>query len=241
MGTLLKVGDNVRVNFDPHITDYICGGSAIAKYNGQTARISSIISVTERIKAYTLRFRDSSVPPYVFDERALQKLDDPRKIVITTDGKVTKAIYTSGSTVITGESSCDERDTFDYAFGAALALTRCLTEVKALEEASKKSEFLNCKIVITDDGGGKKFERGRIYEIKDGKFNFDFDGDHYILPLKGRLRTLKDLETYFCPFFERAKHNMPFGALSYYGYEVKYVVIGEEGSYGRDQKTNIGR
>lgn len=26
MGTLLKVGDNVRVKFDPHVTDYICGG-----------------------------------------------------------------------------------------------------------------------------------------------------------------------------------------------------------------------
>lgn len=229
MGTLLKVGDNVRVKFDPHITDYICGGSAIAKYNGQTARISSIISVTERIKAYTLKFRDSFIPPYVFDERALRKLDDPRRIVITTDGKVTKATYTSGSTVITGESSCDERDTFDYAFEAALALTRCLTEVKTLEEAEKKSkELLNCKIVITDDGGGKKFKRGGIYEIKDGQFNVDGE----ILPMIGTLRNLKDLETYFSPFWLRAKKNIPLEELSYYGYEVKYIVINEEGSNG---------
>lgn len=229
MGTLLKVGDNVRVKFDPHITDYICGGSAIAKYNGQTARISSIISVTERIKAYTLKFRDSFTPPYAFDERALQKLDDPRRIVITTDGKVTKATYTSGSTVITGESSCDERDTFDYAFGAALALTRCLTEVKTLEEAKKASkELLNCKIVITDDGFGKKFKRGGIYEIKDGQFNVDGE----ILPMIGTLRNLKDLETYFSPFSLRAERNIPLNELSYYGYEVKYVVINEEGSNG---------
>jgi hypothetical protein len=239
MGTLLKVGDNVRVKFDPHITDYICGGSAIAKYNGQIARISSIISVTERIKAYTLKFRDSFIPPYAFDERALQKLDDPRRIVITTDGKVTKATYTSGSTVITGESSCDERDTFDYDFGAALTLTRCLTELKTLtrcltelktlEEAKKESkELLNCKIVITDDGCGKKFKRGGIYEIKDGKFNVDGE----ILPMIGTLRNLKDLETYFSPFWLRAKQNMPLEELSYYGYEVKYIVINEEGSNG---------
>lgn len=229
MGTLLKVGDNVRVKFDPHITDYICGGSAIAKYNGQTARISSIISVTERIKAYTLKFRDSFIPPYAFDERALQKLDDPRRIVITTDGKVTKATYTSGSTVISGESSCDERDTFDYAFRAALALTRCLTEVKTLEEAKKESKkLLNCKIVITDDGCGRIFKKGGIYEIKNGKFVLDGE----IRPIIGEFKDLKDLESYFCPFWRRAEQNIPLDKLSYYGYEVKYVVINEEGSNG---------
>lgn len=149
--------------------------------------------------------------------------------MITTDGKVTKATYTSGSTVITEESSCDERDTFDYAFGAALALTRCLTEVKTLEEAKKESkELLNCKIVIIDDGFGKKFKKGGIYEIKDGQFNVNGE----ILPMIGILRNLKDLETYFSPFRERAEKNIPLDQLSYYGYEVKYVVINEEGSNG---------
>lgn len=60
------------------------------------------------------------------------------------------------------------------------------------------SHTLNCKFLVTEYTDG--LTEGKIYEVKDGKFEDD-DGDKY--PLKDKLCSIDDLKDYFTGNKER--------------------------------------
>lgn len=94
--------------------------------------------------------------------KCLAPLD--KKIVITTDGKVTTAkLYEDGKTVKTATAKCSPEDTFDFGVGAKLALERLTAPEKPKEEPPK---YYNGKVVCVKTDAD--FTVGKVYEIVDG-------------------------------------------------------------------------
>ena len=96
----------------------------------------------------------------------LKKITEPQ-IVIYQNGN--KVIAKDLDTKKTAEARCSPADTFDFAFGARLAIDRLLENEKA------ETKKLNCRFVVIDKGiHAYSVTVGKIYEVKDGKFKNDY-------------------------------------------------------------------
>jgi hypothetical protein len=99
--------------------------------------------------------------------KCLVALDNTDKIVITHDGKTTKATLYHGDTKTVATAKCSPEDTFDFNVGAKLAMER-------LMEAVEPPKYYNGKIVCIDDSLNKGlYTLGKIYEFVDGTFICD--------------------------------------------------------------------
>lgn len=58
----------------------------------------------------------------------------------------------------------------------------------------KKKELYNCKFIVTDFNGALGLTRGKIYELKNGKF---YDDKNHDFPVAAKIYSFKDLEEYF--------------------------------------------
>lgn len=117
-----KVGDQVRVLDGSKIEDYVPGWViGMEKYVGNVYTVACI----RPTGAYQLKNI-----PYVYDERGLERVETPGKIIITTDGKVTTAkLYRHGDITQKAVATRSPDDTFDFAIGAKLALDRLIDAV----------------------------------------------------------------------------------------------------------------
>lgn len=120
-----KVGDRVRV----------LDGSKIEGYAGNwvypmVKYVDNVFTVAKILPSGAYRLKDI---PYVYDERGLERVGNPGKIIITTDGKVTTAkLYRHGEPTQKAVATCSPEDTFEFAFGAKLALSRLIDAVTIL-------------------------------------------------------------------------------------------------------------
>lgn len=117
-----KVGDRVRVLDGSKIEDYAGGWiHDMQEYVGNVYTIAKIYpSDSYRLKEI----------PFVYDERGLERVGNPGKIVITTDGRITTAkLYRHGEPTLKTVATCSPEDTFDFAIGAKLVLERLIDAV----------------------------------------------------------------------------------------------------------------
>ena len=114
-----KVGDRVRV----------LDGSKIEGYAGGWVRpmeeyVGNVYTIAKIRPSGSYRLKDI---PFVYDERGLERAENPGKIVITTDGRITTAkLYQHGEPTLKTVATCSPEDTFDFAIGAKLVLERLI-------------------------------------------------------------------------------------------------------------------
>ena len=125
--------------------------------------------------------------------KGLAPLD--KKIVITTDGKVTTAkLYEDGKNVKTATAKCSPEDTFDFGIGAKLALERLTAAEKPKEQKYniKFNDGDHAKIIARHHGHG--FDIGTIVKLE------KHEDDYFARPENGNGRgwwvTDDELEAY---------------------------------------------
>lgn len=117
-----KVGDRVRV----------LDGSKIECYAGNWVEpmkeyVGNIYTVAKIQPSGSYRLKDI---PFIYDERGLERVVNPGKIIITTDGEITTAkLYRHGEPTLKAVAKCSPEDTFDFATGAKLAFDRLIDAV----------------------------------------------------------------------------------------------------------------
>lgn len=139
-----KIGDKVRILDGSKIENYVGGwGSfAMGALVGKVCTVKDIPFDYYGRLAYHLKENG-----YVWDERGLElverKSDIEKKIVVTTDGTkvVTAKLYEDKKVIKTAIAKCSPEDTFDFDYGATLAVKR-LTECKIDEKINDKDKSL---------------------------------------------------------------------------------------------------
>lgn len=117
-----NVGDQVRV----------LDGSKIEGYHGSWVPdmeeyVGKVYTIAKIHPSGSCRLKDI---PFIYDERGLERVGNPGKIVITTDGRITTAkLYQHGEPTQKAVATCSPEDTFDFATGAKLALDRLIDAV----------------------------------------------------------------------------------------------------------------
>jgi hypothetical protein len=189
-----KIGDRVKIIDGSGIDGYtggwvedmyeLCGEIGIVKTCGKTStrkNYYTLSSVNGKIKSWLM-----------FDERGLKKTYEEKKIIITTDGTITRAALYDGHKLIKeAKAICSKEDVFDFEMGAKIAFER-LTAKPAEPNPKKELKPLNTKIFVID--GYNDFKSGHIYEIKDGKI---IDNDGWKFPLEGIFYNMNDVHEYF--------------------------------------------
>lgn len=120
-----KVGDKVRILDGSKIENYTgCWNTFMKCYVGEVHTIKHVKrDWTDGRVSYKL---DDTI--FAWDERGLELVSEKKqKIVITTDGRITKArLYDNEKLVRQAVASCVTDDKFDFNVGANLAFTRLM-------------------------------------------------------------------------------------------------------------------
>lgn len=130
-------------------------------------------------------------------------LVEEQKVVITTDGRVTKAaMYEGKQRIKVATSTCHPNDEFDFAKGAAIALER-LTDQEC-DKSEKKLKYFTGKVrcIRLDERNAGWLTKGKIYTFVDG-CSVDDVGDR--LPLTGPMTSIEDLNERIYSDFEEVK------------------------------------
>lgn len=200
-----KIGDKVKTHSGRGVANiaYVQGMDA---YCGETAIISNVIKSC----AGTRIFYELMGIPYNWHESLLEAVKNESKVVITTDGTITRAAMYDGHKLIKEAfSTCSKEDAFKFETGAKIAFER-LTAKPAEPKPKKELKPLNTKVFIID--GYDDFKSGHIYEIKDGKI---IDNDGWAFPLDGIFYNMNDVHEYFNGSFS-TKYNAVGEALNGY-------------------------
>lgn len=200
-----KIGDKVKTHSGRGVanTAYVSGMDA---YCGETAIIRNVIKSC----AGTRIFYELMGIPYNWHESLLEAVKNENKVVITTDGTITRAAMYDGHKLIKEAfSTCSKEDAFKFETGAKIAFER-LTAKPAEPKPKKELKPLNTKVFIID--GYDDFKSGHIYEIKDGKI---IDNDGWAFPLDGIFYNMNDVHEYFNGSFD-TKYNAVGEALNGY-------------------------
>lgn len=180
-----KIGDKVKVLGNSGCADigYIFD---MKRYSGDISEITSFRFYGNHRVCYRLKNI-----PYDWDESLLEAANK-NKVVITTDGTITRAALYDGHKLIReAKAICSKDDTFDFEAGAKIAFER-LTAKPAEPKPKKDLKPLNTKIFVIDGYGD--FKSGHIYEIKDGKIH---DDEGWIYPFEGSFYNMNDVHKYF--------------------------------------------
>lgn len=165
-----KVGDRVRITTDKSKSDKWNKRGEMDKWLGKVMTIRDVVagcySMEEDYNEYW--------GGWFWHEEMIDGLADEHKIVITTDGEITKArLYNGKKLEKTATAICSPEDEFDFKMGAELAFERLFDK--------NKDKYFTGKAVYT---GGGLFLIGRtigkIYEFKNG---FYYDDDNRKRPV----------------------------------------------------------
>lgn len=188
-----KIGDRVKILDGSNIDGYTGGWCAsMFEYCGEIATVAAR-GTTNGKHCYNLISDGGKVSGMIlFDERGLKMANEERKIVITTDGTMTRAALYDGHKLIReAKAICSKDDTFDFETGAKTAFER-LTAKPAEPKSKKELKPLNTKIFVID--GYDEFKSGHIYDIKDGKI---IDNEGWRYPFEGSFYNMNDVHKYF--------------------------------------------
>ena len=165
-----KVGDRVRITTDKSKSNIWNSDGKMDKWLGKVMTISCI-------KGYYYKMeedcRENCGVGWAWNDEIIDGLADEHKIVITTDGEITKArLYNGKKLEKTATAKCSPEDEFDFKMGAKLAFERLFDK--------NKDKYFTGKAVYT---GGGLFTIGqtigKIYEFKNG---FYYDDDNVKRP-----------------------------------------------------------
>lgn len=164
--------------------------SAMEEYSGVIAIVEDInVTYDKGVEKWFYRLKNT---PFYWHESLLEAVKNENKIVITTDGTITRAAMYDGHKLIReAKAICSKDDTFDFETGAKIAFER-LTAKPAEPKQKKDLKPLNTKIFVIDGNG--EFKTGHIYEIKNGKICCD--GWEYPV-FGGNLYNMDDVHKYF--------------------------------------------
>ena len=187
-----KVGDTVRILDGSKVDGYTGGFNEVMKCMcGEIRTIKEVTARGGRDKKPCYYLENTN---FLWDERGIERVDEERKIVITTDGKTTcAALYDGHKLIRESKAICGKDDTFDFEAGAKIAFER-LTAKPAVKAKSKEElKPLNTKIFVLD--GDDKIKSSHIYEIENGKITVGIDS----YPCRGTLYTMDDVINYLKP------------------------------------------
>lgn len=185
-----KIGDKVKTHSGRGVKG-IAYVSSMDEYCGDIAR------VTEAIKCYDTGverwFYRLDNNPYNWHESLLEAVKNENKIVITTDGTITRAAMYDGHKLIKEAfSTCGKEDAFNFETGAKIAFERLTAKPAVKAKLKKELKPLNTKVFVID--GYDEFQSGHIYEIKDGKI---IDNEGWRYPFEGSFYNMDDVHKYF--------------------------------------------
>lgn len=193
-----KAGDNVKILNGSGIGGiaFVAGMEALS---GRIDEVSEVDVVAENRVFYRLKNTK-----YWWHESILELVKDEHenKIVITTDGTTTRAVWYDGRKPIKeSKVVCYKEDTFDFAIGAKLVFDR-LMQMDTEAKTKKALKPLNTRIFVLD--GDEIFKTGHIYAIKDGRMETSIG----TYPMNGKLYCMEDVVKYFTPMCLRKKEDM---------------------------------
>ena len=181
-----KIGDRVKLHSGRGRAN-IAYVQSMDDHCGKTAIISDVI-ISDRARIFYI-LKDI---PYNWHESLLEAVKNENKIVITTDGTITRAaMYDRHKLIKEAFATCSKEDAFNFETGAKIAFER-LTAKPAEPKPKKELKPLNTKIFVIDGRG--EFKSGHIYEIKNGKICCD--GWEYPV-FGGNLYNMDDVHKYF--------------------------------------------
>lgn len=153
-----KVGDKVRILDGSKIENYTGCWNSVGAMNSYIGTIQTIRSIDKVWSNGRVSYRMEDIK-FTWDERGLELADSAQKIVITTDGKTTKArLYNDKQFIRQAVARCAPDDTFSFSFGAALALSRLNSDIAD----AKRTAFKEAKSFDWDG-----FKAGRFSVITD--------------------------------------------------------------------------
>lgn len=177
-----KIGDKVKLHSGRGRAN-IAYVQSMDDHCGKTAIISDVIISCDARIFYTLKDI-----PFSWHESLLEAVKCENKIVITTDGTITRAaLYDSHKLIKEAKAKCSKDDTFDFETGAQIAFERLTAKPK------KDLKLLNTKIFILD--GDNLLKSSHIYEIKNGKIA----GIGGTYPYSGNFYNMDDVVNYLKP------------------------------------------
>lgn len=210
-----KIGDKVKTHSGRGVANiaYVQGMDA---YCGETAIISNVIKSC----AGTRIFYELMGIPYNWHESLLEAVQNENKIVITTDGTITRAAMYDGHKLIKEAfSTCSKEDAFKFETGAKIAFERLTAKPAVKAKPKKELKPLNTKVFIID--GYDDFKSGHIYEIKDGKI---IDNEGWRYPFDGSFYNMNDVHEYFSGSLD-VKYNTAGDILGTYTYSKQVKVM----------------
>lgn len=191
-----KIGDRVKIIDGSGIEGYT-GGWVETMYGlcGEIATISARNTSLKGRPYYNLKSENGDIKSwFMFDERGLKKANEERKIIITTDGTMTRAaLYDDHKLIKEALATCSKADAFDFEKGAEIAFERLTAKPAVKAKPKKELKPLNTKIFVLN--GDDILKSSHIYEVKDGKIRA-FIGSY---PTEGLLYNMNDVVNYLKP------------------------------------------
>lgn len=196
-----KIGDRVKIIDGSRIEGYtggwvetmyeLCGEIGIVKTCGKTSKGKHY---------YTLSSENSKIQSwFMFDERGLKRANEERKIVITTDGTMTRAaLYDDHKLIKEAFSTCSKADAFKFEMGAKIAFERLTAKPEVKAKSKKELKPLNTKIFVLD-GANTSLRSAHIYEVVDGKIRVPGIDGWWLVPVDGTLYNMDDVVNYLTP------------------------------------------
>lgn len=184
-----NIGDKVKTHSERgRGVNGVAYVSSMDEYSGVIARIEDINRTNEN---WFYRLKKT---PFYWHESLLEAVKSESKIVVTTDGTITRAALYDGHKLIKEAfSTCSKADVFDFETGAKIAFERLTAKPAVKAKPKKELKPLNTKIFVLD--GDDVLKSSHIYEIKDGKIRA-FIGRY---PNKGTLYNMNDVINYLKP------------------------------------------
>ena len=162
---MFKPGDIVHIRRDL-TPGRIYGGAsfygAMTDFRGKDVRILDVNGDRFSVDGIT-----SGLGPYLWTREMVAGGTDDPKIVVTTDGKRTRARFYYGNRLVRDEtSSCHPDDDFDFTVGAKLAFDRLLDQGETRKEidVSRYCGQIICVHSLID-----AFKAGKIYAVRFGQ------------------------------------------------------------------------
>lgn len=173
-----KVGDRLRITSDKSKSNKWDLKGEMDKWLGKVMTIKYVgLGYYEMQEDY-----DEHEGGWFWFEEMIDGLADEHKIVITTDGEITKArLYNGKKLEKTATAKCSPEDEFDFRTGVMLAANRLFDP--------NKREYFTGEAVCTMKGCG--FTKGRIYNFENGTC---LDDDYDKRPV-GRAFLASELES----------------------------------------------
>jgi hypothetical protein len=156
-----NIGDKVKTHSERgRGVNGVAYVSSMDEYSGVIARVEDINGTDDNgVEKWFYRLENT---PFYWHESLLEAVKNENKIVITTDGTMTRAAMYDGHKLIKEAfSTCSKEDAFKFETGAKIAFERLTAKQK------KELKPLNTKIFVLD--GDDVLKSSHIYEIENGK------------------------------------------------------------------------